>query len=80
MPAFRHPRPKPFLSEDKQDSQDNYGLLELDLDDAELLAALGEDQFSSRAIDNKSKDERVCKVNYIPDVCILSHSQKPPGY
>ena len=45
-----------------QESQEDYGAFDLDLDDPELQAALGDDGESSVANQNRAKDELVCQV------------------
>ncbi|EGO22248.1 hypothetical protein SERLADRAFT_472803, partial [Serpula lacrymans var. lacrymans S7.9] len=50
------------VSVESQESQDEYGQLLWDLDDPELLAALGDDTGSSLVADVKVKEETVCKV------------------
>lgn len=47
---------------DSQESQDDYGAFDLDLDDPELLAALGNEEHSI-VQDNKLNEELVCDVS-----------------
>ncbi|PCH39845.1 hypothetical protein WOLCODRAFT_142800 [Wolfiporia cocos MD-104 SS10] len=49
-------------TEESQESQDDYGLFDLDMDDPELLAALGEADKSHTLQENKRKDEIVCEI------------------
>ncbi|EPQ56427.1 hypothetical protein GLOTRDRAFT_138160 [Gloeophyllum trabeum ATCC 11539] len=61
MPRIKGPAAANVAPAD-EDSQDIYGDLDLDLDDPELLAALGEDVEDTRLKEMKAKDEVVCKV------------------
>jgi hypothetical protein len=49
--------------DDSQESQDEFGALELDLNDPELLAALGDDPLSYDVNEVKKKDVRVSQVS-----------------
>jgi hypothetical protein len=64
----------PTTDGESQESQDEYGALELDLDDPELLAALGDSPTSPEAIEIKGKDARVAQVSDEKDpvVTVLS--------
>ncbi|KAL1950542.1 hypothetical protein VTO73DRAFT_5666 [Trametes versicolor] len=56
-------RPQPrVVTEDSQESQYDYDQFDLDLDDPELLAALGEDVGTSEHAQNKEKEKAVCEV------------------
>lgn len=57
-------RPRAARTETSQESQDEYGQLELDLDDPDLLAALGDEGDNSLAKANAAKDEQVCKASH----------------
>ena len=61
IPRPRRPLPRVTV-EDSQDSQDDYGQFDIDLDDPELLAALGEDAGPSDYKENKEKDKIVCET------------------
>ncbi|KAI0373643.1 hypothetical protein BV20DRAFT_1111197 [Pilatotrama ljubarskyi] len=61
IPKPRRPQPR-VIAEDSQESQYDYDQFELDLDDPELLAALGEDPAASVQSQNKEKDKRVCQT------------------
>ncbi|KAI0357556.1 hypothetical protein OH77DRAFT_1510566 [Trametes cingulata] len=61
IPKPRRPTPR-IIAEDSQESQYDYEQFELDLDDPELLAALGEDPAASAQSENKEKDKRVCQT------------------
>ncbi|PIL22731.1 hypothetical protein GSI_15424 [Ganoderma sinense ZZ0214-1] len=61
IPRPRRPPPRVAV-EDSQDSQDDYGQFDIDLDDPELLAALGEDAGPSDYKENKDKDKLVCET------------------
>jgi len=50
--------------DENQESQDEYGALELDLNDPELLAALGDEPPSHEVIVMKEKDARVSRVEW----------------
>lgn len=47
---------------ESQESQDEYGAFDLDLDDPELQVALGDDGQFCFAKENKANDELICKV------------------
>ena len=65
MPASqRHPVVAP-RAEDSQESQEDYGTFDLDLNDPELQAALGDDMESSIANQNKVKDGLVSQVGCV---------------
>ncbi|OSX59709.1 hypothetical protein POSPLADRAFT_1048198 [Postia placenta MAD-698-R-SB12] len=55
------PRPRP-ASEESQESQEDYGDFDLNLDDPELLAALGDPSQSIAAQENKTKDKAVAEI------------------
>lgn len=55
------PRPRP-ASEESQESQEDYGDFDLNLDDPELLAALGDPSQSMAAQENKTKDKAVAEI------------------
>ncbi|CDO69890.1 hypothetical protein BN946_scf184884.g49 [Trametes cinnabarina] len=61
IPKPRRPQPR-VIAEDSQESQYDYDQFDLDLDDPDLLAALGEDISSSDASENKEKDRVVCGI------------------
>ncbi|KAI9066820.1 hypothetical protein FKP32DRAFT_1673568 [Trametes sanguinea] len=61
IPKPRRPQLK-VIAEDSQESQYDYDQFDLDLDDPDLLAALGEDVGSSEASENKEKDKIVCEI------------------
>ncbi|TFK51700.1 hypothetical protein OE88DRAFT_1658283 [Heliocybe sulcata] len=63
MPKPRISRPAPANpGVFQEDSQDNYGDFDLDMDDPELLEALGENSGASLQKEVNAKDEVVCKV------------------
>lgn len=72
MPEPSRPRLRSMA--DNQESQDEYGMLDLDLDDPELLAALGEEPQDLQATDNKVKEARVCKVRFSLYLVCLTNS------
>ncbi|KAH9851730.1 Mus7/MMS22 family-domain-containing protein [Lenzites betulinus] len=61
LPKPRRPQPR-VIAEESQESQYDYDQFDLDLDDPELLAALGEDLGPSEHSQNKEKDKAVCEV------------------
>ena len=62
IPPPRRPQPR-AVAEDSQESQDDYGQFDIDLDDPELLAALGEDAARpSEYKENKEKEQIVCEI------------------
>ena len=61
IPRPHRPPPRAAV-EDSQDSQDDYGQFDIDLDDPELLAALGEDAGPSEYKENKERDKIVCET------------------
>ncbi|OSC97472.1 hypothetical protein PYCCODRAFT_1377056 [Trametes coccinea BRFM310] len=61
IPKPRRPQLK-VIAEDSQESQYDYDQFDLDLDDPDLLAALGEGVGSSEASENKEKDKIVCEI------------------
>ncbi|KAI0655367.1 Mus7/MMS22 family-domain-containing protein [Cubamyces menziesii] len=61
IPKPRRPQPR-VVAEDSQESQYDYDQFDLDLDDPELLAALGENLGDPEAIQNKEKDKIVCEI------------------
>lgn len=61
IPRPRRPQPR-VVAEDSQESQYDYDQFDLDLDDPELLAALGEDVGTSEHAQNKEKEKAVCEV------------------
>ncbi|KAI0819256.1 Mus7/MMS22 family-domain-containing protein [Trametes gibbosa] len=61
IPKPRRPQPR-VVTEESQESQYEYDQFDLDLDDPELLAALGEDLGTSEHSQNKEKDHAVCEV------------------
>lgn len=65
IPKPRRPQPR-VVAEDSQESQYDYDQFDLDLDDPELLAALGENLGDPEAIQNKEKDKIVCEVSSVP--------------
>ena len=64
MPMPQRPRVLPSVvpGGDNQESQDDYGTFELDLNDPELLAALSDVVESPLAHEWKAKDRLVCDV------------------
>ena len=67
MPAAQHhPVVIPVGDQESQESQEDYGAFDLDLNDPELQAALGDDVESSVANQNKAKDELVWQVGLFP--------------
>ncbi|TBU23731.1 Mus7/MMS22 family-domain-containing protein [Dichomitus squalens] len=62
IPPPRRPQRRP-VADDSQESQDDYGQFDLDLDDPELLAALGEDAAGPSGYkENKEKEQIVCEI------------------
>jgi hypothetical protein len=59
---------------ENQESQEEYGAFDLDLDDPELQAALGDNVESSLAKQNKDKDEQVWQVCACPLLTAISHN------
>ncbi|KIJ20769.1 hypothetical protein PAXINDRAFT_6551 [Paxillus involutus ATCC 200175] len=63
LPRAQLPPPPPIVHSIKsQESQDEYDKLFLDLDDAELLAALGDEPEIAIVTDLKTKEDALCKV------------------
>ncbi|KIJ61983.1 hypothetical protein HYDPIDRAFT_95349 [Hydnomerulius pinastri MD-312] len=63
LPQAQPPPPPPVVhSIESQESQDEYDKMFLDLDDAELLAALGEGPEIVVVTDLKAKEDALCKV------------------
>ncbi|KIK80889.1 hypothetical protein PAXRUDRAFT_833254 [Paxillus rubicundulus Ve08.2h10] len=63
LPQVQLPPPTPIVhSTESQESQDEYDKLFLDLDDAELLAALGDEPEIVVVTDLKTKEDALCKV------------------
>ncbi|OBZ69025.1 hypothetical protein A0H81_11232 [Grifola frondosa] len=58
----RPARPRPPVVEETEESQEDYGHFDLDLNDPELLAALGGNEDSSSATANKEKEKIVCEI------------------
>ncbi|KAL6308241.1 Mus7/MMS22 family-domain-containing protein [Sparassis latifolia] len=60
----RPPRPRPVsaVAEETQESQEDYGMFDLNMDDPELLAALGEVEESARMQDQKAKETVVAEI------------------
>lgn len=54
----------PRNNEDSQESQEDYGAFDLDLDDPELQAALGNEQENQHSQVIKIKEDAVCQVGY----------------
>ena len=52
-----------------QESQEEYEKLYLELDDAELLAALGEEPVKLAVTDLKAKEDALCKAGFIIVFC-----------
>jgi hypothetical protein len=66
MPApQRHPGAVLVGDQESQESQEDYGIFDLDLDDPELQAALGNDGECSITTQNRAKDELVWQVSGI---------------
>jgi hypothetical protein len=65
MPAPQHHH---VAAQENQESQDDYGAFDLDLDDPELQAALGDNVDSSN--ENKAKDELVSQVSLRPSKAV----------
>ncbi|KAI0769083.1 Mus7/MMS22 family-domain-containing protein [Trametes elegans] len=61
IPKPRRPQPR-VIAEDSQESQYDYDQFDLDLDDPELLAALGVDVGPSEQTENKEKDKLVSET------------------
>lgn len=74
IPKPRRPQPR-VIAEDSQESQYDYDQFDLDLDDPELLAALGEDVGQSEHSQNKEKDKAVCEVPSV-FLCDIVHMLK----
>ncbi|KAF8557733.1 hypothetical protein OG21DRAFT_1601471 [Imleria badia] len=62
LPEVQPPPPPVVHTVESQESQDEYDKLFLDLNDEELLAALGEEAEASAVADLKSKEDALCKV------------------
>lgn len=62
LPEVQPPPPPVVHSVESQESQDEYDKLFLDLNDEELLAALGDEVEASAVADLKSKEDALCKV------------------
>lgn len=60
-------------SEESQESQDYYGDFDLDLDDPELQAALGNDVFPALKNENTAKDQIICNVSFISSLARKDH-------
>jgi hypothetical protein len=74
MPApQRHRTIAPGRDQESQESQEDYGAFDLDMDDPELQAALGDDVESSLAKHNKAKDGQVWQVCLCQLSRALSH-------
>lgn len=70
------PRPRP-ASEESQESQEDYGDFDLNLDDPELLAALGDPSQSIAAQENKTKDKAVAEVSSVVRMENIRYTQGP---
>lgn len=68
--AVQPPPPPVVHSVESQESQDEYDKLSLDLNDEELLAALGEEAEASIVADLKSKEDALCKVGFTTIRCL----------
>ncbi|KAF9221440.1 hypothetical protein BS17DRAFT_785404 [Gyrodon lividus] len=63
LPQAQQPPLRPTVhSAESQESQDEYDKMFLDLNDAELLAALGDEPGITVATDLKAKEDALCKV------------------
>lgn len=51
-------------NQESQESQEEYEKLYLELNDAELLAALGEEPVKLAVTNLKAKEDTLCKVNF----------------
>lgn len=69
LPEVQPPPPPVVHSAESQESQDEYDKLFLDLNDEELLAALGEEAEASTVADLKSKEDVLCKVSFTTVWC-----------
>jgi hypothetical protein len=66
MPGPQRPPIQPVANAGTEDSQDEYGALDLDMNDPELLAALGEPMLANHVNENKAKDVLVSTVSTRP--------------
>lgn len=62
MPAPERPHIPTITPGTNQESQDDYGSFDLDMDDPELIAALGDVAQSVVVARRKAKDEALCRV------------------
>lgn len=62
LKALPEVQPPVVHSVESQESQDEYDRLPLDLNDEELLAALGEEAEASAVADHKLKEDALCNV------------------
>lgn len=70
LPDVQPPPPAVVHSVESQESQDEYDKLPLDLNDEELLAALGEEAEASTVADLKLKEDALCKVGFTAVWCL----------
>ncbi len=65
IPRPSLPRAAPANNGESQESQDDYGQFDIDLDDPELAAALGDEIESSSRQQLKSMEEATCRVSIL---------------
>lgn len=66
LPKPTHITTTGVSTEDSQESQDDYGSFDFDIDDPVFLAALGE---APKSADYTKEEETVCKVD--PSICLF---------
>jgi hypothetical protein len=80
MRALPRPTAPPIsLSIDNQESQDEYDKFFIDLNDPEILAALGDEPAQTSGMEWKRKEEAVCKVALVPPIFFLTDNLQVCG-
>ena len=65
IPPPRRPALAPLCEAETQESQDEYGAFDIDINDPDLIAALDNGGEAQSADENKAKDAKIAEVSMV---------------